>query len=172
MGAWKILEIAASGTPSIRIKTVENHNASPADAYSTAQISDLIYALEERYALAQQAAGFGVWDWDTVTGQLVWDREMHALFGTDPTAWTNSYSGFADQLDADELAECERRIEHSKKTGEPYRYEFVTKSGRVISGIGKVYFNGTIPVRMVGVCLLAHQPHVSVRCQTPLLKAS
>lgn len=146
---------------------MEHSITSPAESYSTAQISDLIYTLEERYDLAQRAVGFGVWDWDMVTGQLIWDRAMHALFGTDPATWKNSYSGFAEQLDADALSECERRIEHSKRTGEPYYYEFVAKNGQAISGMGKVYYNGIIPVRMIGVCLPARQPLISVRCQIP-----
>ena len=41
---------------------------------------------EERLALALQAAGGGVWDWDLATGDAWWSEEMYDLWGVDPQA--------------------------------------------------------------------------------------
>ena len=38
---------------------------------------------EQRLAVALQAAGGGVWDWDLVTGQAWWSQEMYDLWGVD-----------------------------------------------------------------------------------------
>jgi len=44
-------------------------------------------ALEEsetRLRLAREAAGFGVWDWDLITGQAVWSEQQWRLRGWEP----------------------------------------------------------------------------------------
>jgi PAS domain S-box-containing protein len=39
---------------------------------------------QEQYALAQRAAGIGIWDWDLVTGTIYWSEEVAPIFGFGP----------------------------------------------------------------------------------------
>ena len=75
--------------------------------------------LNERFSLAADAAGIGVWDLDLLCGTLVWDDGMHSLYGM-PSAET--------VLDAEAWQE---RIHPDDRTG--------VRSGIEdgISGIGK-----------------------------------
>ena len=46
------------------------------------QSEERLRASEERVRLATDAAGLGIWVWDTATDQLTWENErVHALFG-------------------------------------------------------------------------------------------
>ena len=40
-----------------------------------------VVALHQRLAIATQAGGIGIWDWDVARDVLVWDDEMHRLYG-------------------------------------------------------------------------------------------
>lgn len=56
-----------------------------------------LQATNERLRIAQEVAGFGIWDWDPVKDILHWDRQSFALFGhpdaTDPqTVWKKVHS--------------------------------------------------------------------------------
>ena len=39
---------------------------------------------QRRLALAQQALGFGIWDWDLVRQTIDWSPEMYVILGLDP----------------------------------------------------------------------------------------
>lgn len=128
----------------------------------TSELSERIFELEDRYELAKKASGFGVWDWNIEKGTLDWDADMHKLFGTNPDEWRRTYGNFAEQLKPDELAECERRIGDSIRNRTPYRYRFTAKNGRLIYGLGKVYYRGEDAVRMVGVCIPAFDANANL----------
>lgn len=40
--------------------------------------------LMERITLANEAGGIGVWEWNLLTGELMWDKRMYELFALDP----------------------------------------------------------------------------------------
>lgn len=123
----------------------------------TRTTADLLSALEraeERLRLALEASGAGIWDWDMTNGTLLWDDGMHRLFGTRKSEWRNHYSGFAESLEPDDLAECERIIAEAVACRTPYRYRFRLRKGGVIYGLGKVYYGDAgEPLRMVGICI-------------------
>jgi len=43
-----------------------------------------LHTLSNRLALATQAGGIGVWEWDLVTDELVWDAQMYELYQISP----------------------------------------------------------------------------------------
>lgn len=54
-------------------------------------------AVNQRLQIAQDVAEFGIWEWDSVTDRLFWDRNSFAMFGhpkaTDPKAvWSSALS--------------------------------------------------------------------------------
>ena len=42
-----------------------------------------MHASEERLQIASSAAAIGIWDWNLVSDELVWDEQMHRLYGID-----------------------------------------------------------------------------------------
>lgn len=45
---------------------------------------DRLQALSNRLALATQAGGIGVWEWDLITDELVWDAQMYEIYQIAP----------------------------------------------------------------------------------------
>jgi PAS domain-containing protein len=113
--------------------------------------------LQDRLSLAIEAAGIGIWDWDIASGRLVWDLQMHAIFGTSPLTWKGDYSAFANCLHEDDLDNVGDAVRRSMVDRIPYHYEFrlTTVPGRVVFGGGKFYYNSRgLPERAIGVCLI------------------
>jgi diguanylate cyclase (GGDEF)-like protein len=109
----------------------------------------------ERLQLAKEASGVGVWDYSFVTGALVWDESMYAIYGIDRAVasslrevWRNSV------LPEDLLEEAVIRqaaIDH----GAPYTPIFRIHRGdgslRYIQARARIYFDAAgKPARMVG----------------------
>lgn len=68
-------------------------DSSHAPLYFIAQIIDISELkqseqvnrrLMERITLANEAGGIGVWEWNLLTGEMLWDKRMYALFGLEP----------------------------------------------------------------------------------------
>ncbi|MGK3141580.1 diguanylate cyclase [Pantoea sp. C2G6] len=68
-------------------------DGSQAPLYFIAQIIDISELkqseqvnrrLMERITLANEAGGIGVWEWNLLTGEMLWDKRMYALFGLAP----------------------------------------------------------------------------------------
>ncbi|MEI7911488.1 MAG: PAS domain S-box protein [Verrucomicrobiota bacterium] len=57
----------------------------------------------ERLALALRAGGMGVWDADIMTGRVLWDDQIHRLYGTTPEQFTASYQAWLDRVHPDDL---------------------------------------------------------------------
>ncbi len=56
--------------------------------------SDALRRSEERYALAQRAAGIGSWDWDIPSGALHWSERIEPMFGFGPGGFGATYEAF------------------------------------------------------------------------------
>ncbi|MEK6752304.1 MAG: PAS domain S-box protein [Chloroflexota bacterium] len=46
-----------------------------------------IEATRTRLELATDAAGLGIWEWDVPTGNLIWDAQMHRIYGVSPESF-------------------------------------------------------------------------------------
>jgi len=113
---------------------------------------------QERLAIAQRASGSGIWDWNMLTGEIVWTEELFRLFGVDPSAGTASFESWKSALHPDDRLAAEERIlgavrDHAQLFSE---YRIIKPSGEVrwISAHGDtVYGNQGQPLRMTGICL-------------------
>ncbi|WP_232797239.1 SpoIIE family protein phosphatase [Blastococcus atacamensis] len=108
-----------------------------------------------RFELAIDAAGIGSFDWDLVTGELVWDDRLLSLFGYDRQTFDQTIDAFAARLHPDDR---ERTLEALRTAAEEvgaYDAEFrvVLPSGdtRWIRGRGRaVAGDGGEAVRLLG----------------------
>ena len=53
---------------------------------------------EEQLGQAQTIARLGSWDFDAVTGDMTWSRQLYAIFGLDPDEFTPSRGGFYERV--------------------------------------------------------------------------
>jgi PAS domain S-box-containing protein len=77
-----------------------------------------------RIGLATQAAQVGIWDWDIITNEIVWDPMMFALYGFDDGAFSPAYERWTGALYPTDRARAEGEIAQAAATGTPFETEF------------------------------------------------
>jgi len=113
---------------------------------------------QERLEIAQRASRSGIWDWNIVTGKIVWSEELFRLFGVDQSASNASFESWRSALHPDDRLAAEDRIlaavrDHAQLFSE---YRIIKPSGeeRWIGAHGNtVYDTQGQPLRMTGICL-------------------
>jgi PAS domain S-box-containing protein len=111
---------------------------------------------EERYALAQQAASVGSWDWNIATGDLVWSEQIEPMFGFGQGEFGGTYEAFLEcvhpddrQYVVDSVNAC---VEAEQDYSIEHRIVWPDGSIRWLSEKGDVIRNGAgNAIRMLGV---------------------
>lgn len=110
--------------------------------------------LSERLELALAASEIGIWEYDLLTGKLVWDARMHELYDVDP-GHAEDVAIWRDRLHPDDRDEAIRKLEKSIAGDGNYRAEFriVTRSGEIrwIRAIGSIQTDEDGLRQLVGV---------------------
>ena len=113
---------------------------------------------EERLMLSQAIADVGTWDWDIVTGGLVWSPQIYSIFGVTADQYEASYENFLSVVhpeDRDKVTSAVREaLEFDILYDVEHRLILKSDKERFVHERGQVYRdeNGT-PVRMIGVVL-------------------
>lgn len=121
------------------------------------QIETLLQESEERLRLTIEGADLGMWDYDLVSGQLLWSDRCKAMFGLDLDT-KMSYEVFINTLHPDDRPRVEQAVQEAIAGQSNYNVEC-----RILWADGTVHWlafrgyayrdeNGT-PVRMAGVAL-------------------
>ena len=110
----------------------------------------------ERLDLATDAANMGIWDWDIQKNELVWDRQMYALYGVNPEDFGGAYEAWLggvypdDRQHSDEFAQRALRGEVTYDT--ELRVLWPDGSTHWLKSNGQVFWDEQgEPVRMLGV---------------------
>jgi PAS domain S-box-containing protein len=111
----------------------------------------------ERFELAQESAGVGVWDWNVVSGQIEWTSKMFELFGLDVEQDVASFDSWRRALHPEDRDGAEKQItqalnDHVKLNNE---YRIIWPDGRIrwINAAGRgIYDEDDRPLRMIGIC--------------------
>jgi len=77
----------------------------------------------QRYALAQRAARIGSWDWNILTGELVWSEEIEPMFGFGPGQFVGTYQAFLDCIHPDDRKAVTEAVAACVEHGRSYRIE-------------------------------------------------
>lgn len=127
------------------------------DASANRQAQHALQQSEERLRLAEHAAGLGVFDRDLITNALHWDECSLEILGLAPDAQM-TYEKFLGLTYPDDLQMRQEALDRAldPASGGDYKAEFriVRESDgfvRWIASTGKVFFEGSKPVRIVGV---------------------
>ncbi len=89
--------------------------------------------INSRFELATDSAGIGVWDFDIITGNLVWDSWMYRLYQVEKDEFEGAYSAWKSRLHPEDIerseAELWAAIESDKNFDTTFR--IVWKNGEV-----------------------------------------
>ncbi len=113
---------------------------------------------QERLTLATQAARLGIWDWNLVTDNLLWDKEMYPLFDINPNDYKSDYDAFDKTLHPDDKQRIYDSIQattEGKQGDFKDTFRILTKNNEVryITAISKLFKEEKTekPLRMIGV---------------------
>lgn len=85
-------------------------------------------AQNERLALATRAAGVGVWEWNIITNELIWDALMCELYGIDSATMRPTYEIFIAAVDLEHAARIHSELAAAADGQSSFDTEFPIKS--------------------------------------------
>jgi diguanylate cyclase (GGDEF)-like protein/PAS domain S-box-containing protein len=111
------------------LRIIGTHTDVTARKEAEAQIA----LLSQRVQMAVRAGGVGLWDYNTITGDMWWDARMSELYGVDPADRTGKVADWLERIHPDDR---ERVAADGREAGggrRPYDTEFriVTPAGVV-----------------------------------------
>lgn len=111
--------------------------------------------LKERAVIAAAAGDVGIWDWDVVKNELVWDDQMYALYGIKSSDFSGAYEAWQNGLHPEDKESSDQLIQEALQGNKEFDTQF-----RVLWPNGEIRFiqakanvfrdeNG-LPLRMLG----------------------
>jgi PAS domain S-box-containing protein len=79
---------------------------------------------QQRLTLATESAQIGIWEWDIVTNDLVWDAQMYALYGIHEQDFSGAYGAWQKGLHPDDRARAETDISAAVHGANGFHTEF------------------------------------------------
>jgi PAS domain S-box-containing protein len=112
---------------------------------------------KERLLFATEGANLGIWNWNIVTGELIWSDQCKALFGMPPDE-TMSYQRFSDALHPDDRERTDKAVkdtlENHKDFDIEYRSLWPDESIHWLAAKGRGFYDATgKAVRLEGIVL-------------------
>jgi len=86
--------------------------------HQTAALNEELQYSEQRLYLATSSAAIGVWDWDVVTGTLVWDNRMMELYGYTRDTFPGGVEAWQNALHPDDRERLLRESQSALLGGE------------------------------------------------------
>lgn len=113
---------------------------------------------EEQRRFILDATQVGLWDWNMLTGELIWTENTFRLLGYAPEEVTPTQAAWRDRVHPDDVASLDQALQRDieSQTGGEVEYRVVFPDGSVhwLLGKGRVIFNELgKPIRMVGSLL-------------------
>ncbi|HEY9868007.1 MAG TPA: PAS domain-containing protein [Candidatus Obscuribacterales bacterium] len=113
---------------------------------------------QERLKLALEASRTGTWDWDIVADKVVWDENLHRMFGLAPGSFAGTSQAFLALVHPQDRAAVEKTLEAALSGQAEYSPEFrvIWRDGSIhhLAARSRVFCNMSgKAVRIAGVCL-------------------
>jgi diguanylate cyclase (GGDEF)-like protein/PAS domain S-box-containing protein len=88
------------------------------------QTQEDLLANERRLQLAASAGGVGIWDWNIIKDELIWDESMYSLYGLSKTDFKGAYDAWIRTLHPDDRTFTEGEIQAALRGEREYGPEF------------------------------------------------
>ncbi len=110
----------------------------------------------DRLALASRSGGIGVWEWDVVTGALVWDGRMREIYGVRADALSGTVADWRERVHPDDMERVEAALARAMTGAAPWEdgFRIIRPDGaeRTVRAAALVQRDaGGEPVRLIGV---------------------
>jgi PAS domain S-box-containing protein len=79
---------------------------------------------EADLAKAQRIAHLGSWEWNLITGEVLWSAEFYHIFGLSPDLTKPSYDVFQAATHPDDRESVTKAVDRSLASGEPFDLDF------------------------------------------------
>lgn len=116
---------------------------------------DALEALSQRLEIALETSKIGVWDFDILSGELIWDERMRVLYDVEIPDGRASYADWKGALHPEDLARSEREFARAIETERQYQTDFrvVRRDGEIrhVRAIGTTYRDSTGRKKIIGV---------------------
>ncbi|MHC1737087.1 MAG: PAS domain S-box protein [Ignavibacteriaceae bacterium] len=129
--------------------------ASARDITSLKHTQEKLEQLSMRLALAAQAGGVGIWEFDPVNNLLIWDDQMFRLYGIEKENFDGSYKAWLTVIHPEDKARCDAEVRmaiHGEKEFDTeFSVVFPDGSIRNIRAIAVLQRDSSgLPLRMIG----------------------
>lgn len=88
---------------------------------------ELLQTSADQLNRAQSIAKLGSWEFNLDTHELVWSKEHYEIFELSELPSEKLFEAFRNKVYADDLEQVDRLLEHARKTGEGFSYEYRIK---------------------------------------------
>ena len=119
------------------------------------QLTKDLQATAHRLALAASAGGVGMWDYEVVSNELIWDDQMFALYGITRERFSGAYEAWTAGVHPDDRQrgneEIKMALRGEKEFDTKFRVLWPDGTVRYIRALARVQRDAAgNPVRMVG----------------------
>jgi PAS domain S-box-containing protein len=142
-----------------------NYNQSGEFLYNLATVEDItekrlieetLRKTKDRLELATHSSSIGIWDWDVVNNELLWDDQMFRLYGITKDQFPGAYEAWLNGVHPDDRQSGDENsrlaIEGIKEFDTEFRVLWPDGSIHWLKANGKVFRNDKgEAIRMVGV---------------------
>ena len=125
------------------------------DSTERKRMEKALLQTSSRLSLATRAGGIGIWDWDVVNNNLVWDDTMFQLYGITSDQFSGAYEAWQSGLHPEDRQQGDREIQMALQDQKEFNVEFrvVWPDGSIhfIRGMAQVQRDASgSPLRMIG----------------------
>lgn len=99
------------------------------------QTEDALRISSERLQLATRVASIGIWDWDVVRNELLWDDSMYLLYGIRRGDFSGAYDAWIATVHPEDKAHTDGEIQAALRGEREYSPEF-----RIVRPDGSIRF--------------------------------
>ncbi len=113
--------------------------------------------LSQKFQVAKEAAGIGIWEMDFETGELRWDDQMHQLYGVAPEDFGGSYDDWSKRVHPDDLGPSEAMFNYCMEQKTRFDTSFRiatldTGEEKYLKAFGRfIYDSNDNPIQCIGV---------------------
>jgi PAS domain S-box-containing protein len=154
----KYLWVDSIGTNLLEVDGVNGIVITTRPVQQRKEAEQAIAESEERLRLALEGAAITSWDWDLVSGNVVFSDRFYTMLGFDPGEFSATYDGWNTLIHPDDrervLSDLNRQIKENRPLVE-IEYRLLSKDGQLIWILSRGKIAGTDdkgnPTRLTGV---------------------
>ena len=95
-----------------------------ADITEQKQTEEALWNATKRLLLATQAGGVGIWEYDNVNSNLIWDDQMFKLYGITPETFSGNYEAWRTGVHPEDLPRTENDLQMALHCEKEFNTEF------------------------------------------------